>query len=235
MEYKYYISDSVNPYENLALEQCLFRAADRESAVLYLWQNDRTIVAGRNQNIFAECRAEEFLAEGGRIARRHSGGGTVYHDLGNLNFSLISRDAAPETVDYRRLVADALADFGVAVESNGRNDLLAGGRKISGSAAYHDGAVLCRHGTILVSADTEKMAYYLTPDKSKLDRNHVSSVSARVTNLSELSGEITIEKVRAALIRAAGALPLWYSPEQAELKRRAAFFESRRWIFGGET
>ena len=234
MEYKYVISDSTDPYENLAFEQGLFGLADRGQVILYLWQNDHTIVIGRNQNVFAECRADEFLTEGGRIARRRSGGGAVYHDLGNLNFSVISRETAPERVDYRPLLAKALKKFGVAVEANGRNDLLVAGRKFSGSAVYDDGMILCQHGTILVKADIAKMTHYLTPDQSKLDRNHVNSVASRVRNLSEVSEEITVENVREALICAAGATLLPCLPKKDELQRQAKFFGSARWIIEGK-
>lgn len=231
MEYKYIVSNSVDPYENLALEQSLFRLVAEDCVILYLWQNDNTIVVGRNQDVYAECRADEFLADGGRIARRRSGGGAVYHDLGNLNFSIISGAAFRDEVDYRSLITEAVKEFGVNAGPNGRNDLLADARKFSGSAVYDDGTVLCQHGTILVSADIGRMTYYLTPDQGKLDRNHVSSVASRVVNLSELSKEITIEKLRKVLIRAARAAPLCRRPSADELRRQAEHFQSARWIF----
>lgn len=234
MKYKYIISDSVDPYENLALEQSLFRAACEDSIILYLWQNDNTIVIGRNQAVSVECRADEFRAKGGRIARRRSGGGAVYHDLGNLNFSILCKTDAAKQADYRFLLVGTLRDFGVRAEANERNDLLADGRKFSGSAVYDDGAVLCQHGTILIGADIGKMTYYLTPDRSKLDRNHVDSVASRVTNLSVLSPEITVKKLQEALIRTAKAAPLLYCPDADELRRQAEFFGSDRWIFEGK-
>ena len=234
MRYRYICSESTDPYENLALEQCLFRQAAEGTAILYLWQNDHTIVVGRNQDVYAECRAEEFIRSGGRIARRRSGGGAVYHDLGNLNFSLIGRktDLAPDAC--RNLVMAALKQFGAEAEFNGRNDLVVNGRKCSGNACYEKGGVLCQHGTVLVCSDIGKMARYLTPDEGKLARNRVKSVSARVGNLSELLPEVTVEKVRDALIGAAGALPLRYREDRAFFEEQEAFFRKEAWIFGGK-
>ena len=91
MKFKYVISETNDPFKNLALEHVLFGAVGSGRVILYLWQNDNTIVIGKNQNINSECRVEEFEKAGGIIARRLSGGGAVYHDLGNLNFSFICR------------------------------------------------------------------------------------------------------------------------------------------------
>lgn len=200
MKYFYILSDSTDPYRNLAMERALFRYVDEETAILFLWQNDHTIVIGRNQDPYTECRVEEFLSSGGKIAKRSSGGGAVYHDLGNQNFSIIAKKNLIARDEYQHIVVNALKIFGLEVEFNGRNDFLIQGRKFSGNASYSDGGVLCQHGTILVHTDIDKMEYYLTPGAEKLDRNHVKSVKSRVINLRGILGNISVETVRHAII-----------------------------------
>lgn len=218
MKYFYVLSDSTDPYQNLAMEQALFQYADEDTAVLFLWQNDNTIVIGRNQDPYVECKAEEFLASGGRIARRRSGGGAVYHDLGNLNFSIICLERLAKKDEYQQLVTKALKTFGFAAEFNGRNDLLIRGKKFSGNAFYTDGKVLCQHGTILIHTDIEKMSYYLTPSTEKLARNHVRSVESRVVNLHDISENISVEAMRQAMIAVAKAELLICIPKGDRLR-----------------
>lgn len=208
LEYRYFITDTHDPYYNLAVEQYLFKYCSSEITILYLWQNDNTIVIGHNQDMYAECRTAEFLAQGGKIARRRSGGGAVYHDLGNLNYSIICHKDNTETADYKKIIISALSRVGAEAVYNGRNDILIGSRKISGTAVYCIGDNVCQHGTLLINTDINKMQYYLTPDSNKLKRNAVSSVSARVINLSEIISEIAVEKMQRAFIDSVGALPL---------------------------
>ncbi len=170
-----------------------------ETALLYLWQNERTIVIGRNQNPWQECRVEEFLEAGGRIARRLSGGGAVYHDLGNLNFTIILPMAEFDVARQLVVVRLAVGAFGLEAEPSGRNDLLLGGRKFSGNAFYKAGASAYHHGTLLVRADMGEMARWLTVDQEKLKARGVASVPARVVNLSEANGDISIEALERAM------------------------------------
>lgn len=233
MNIKYIVSEQTSPYINLATERALFGLCSVDTAVLFLWQNDNTIVVGRNQSVSAECRAEEFMRQGGRIARRLSGGGAVFHDLGNLNYSVItSSDTGMEICS--RMITGALGRFGIAAEFNGRNDFLAQGRKFSGNAQYSDGSVSCLHGTLMLRTDIEKMTRYLTPDSAKLARNGVKSVASRVVDLCGLSGEINVQSMREALIEAAGAVPLEALPDAEEADRLCREFSSEDWIFGGK-
>ena len=127
MKYKAYITTSTNPYENLAMEEYLFRFAEPDSHILYLWQNEDTIVLGRNQQAEEECRTEEFLASGGTIARRRSGGGAVYHDLGNLNFSIIGTKNNMSKSLYQSFLTELLEGLGLSPECSGRNDITING------------------------------------------------------------------------------------------------------------
>lgn len=234
MKYRFVVGDCCDPYWNLAYEQSLFSFADSDIIVLFLWQNHHTIVIGRNQNINSECKTEEFLADGGMIARRRSGGGAVYHDMGNLNFSIICRDNFVQMNRYQDLLVRVLKRFSINAESNGRNDLILDGAKFSGNAVFADGGVTCQHGTILIDTDIRKMSYFLTPDESKLSRNHVKSVSSRVMNLNEADGRITVDSMRQAMIAESEAEPIPILPAKSDIEYFAAFYRRKEWIFGGK-
>ena len=167
MPIKYLTEESVDPYHNLAAEWVLTEYVPRGTCILYLWQNRRTVVIGRNQDPFAECRVEEFTGSGGKIARRKSGGGAVYHDLGNLNYSFIYdlRDGYENA--YREILLPVLSAAGIPAEFNERNDILFDGRKISGYASFETGTKACRHGTLLLDTDIGEMERWLTPDREK--------------------------------------------------------------------
>lgn len=233
MNYFYKISDKSDPYWNLAMEESLFEYADEETAILFLWQNAHTIVIGRNQDAYMECKVDKFLADGGQLARRRSGGGAVYHDLGNLNFSIICLEDAAKRTEYQQLVAKTLEHFGLKILFNGRNDLLVFDKKFSGNAFYTHGRVLCQHGTILVNMDIERMCYYLTPNKEKLNRNYVKSVASRVINLNSLSPDVTIEKLQEAMIYTAKAKLLQTKPDTKKVNRLLTFYKGEKWIFQG--
>lgn len=233
MRYKYIVSQNMNPYQNLAYEQCLFDYVDENSAIIFLWQNENTIVIGKNQNVYAECKAEEFISSGGQIARRKSGGGAVYHDLGNLNFSILCRSEFLSKATYQKIISSALKLIGLQTEFNGRNDLLIDGRKFSGNAFYDNGRVCCQHGTVLVCSDLKKMSYYLTPAQSKLERHHIQSVASRVVNLASVSPSVTVEGIKAAIIQTTESDLADFCIDKEELGEKTAFFSSLSWVYGG--
>ena len=232
--YKYICSENTCPYYNLALERSLFDFVDEDTVILYLWQNSHTIVIGKNQNAFAECKVDEFIGVGGTLARRPSGGGAVYHDLGNLNFSIICKESIAKEHTYQRIVKEALSYFGIVSEFNGRNDLTVDDKKFSGNAFYVKDDVLCQHGTILINSDFKELSKYLTPDISKLERNHVKSVESRVVNLSEISDKITVESMKEAMIKAVNAVRLEEEPTESKVEEYKKIFENDEWIFEGK-
>ena len=232
MVYKYICSPDTNPYYNLALERCLFDFVEDNVVILYLWQNAHTIVIGKNQNAYAECKVDDFINTGGTLARRPSGGGAVYHDLGNLNFSIICKESAAPEHTYQRIVKEVLLKFGINSEFNGRNDLTVSDKKFSGNAFYTKGDVLCQHGTILINSDFKELSKYLTPDVSKLERNHVKSVESRVVNLSDFSKDITVETMKKAMIEVTKAEKLGEIPDTEKVESYRKTFSSKEWIYG---
>ena len=232
--YKYICSENTSPYYNLALERSLFDFVDADTVILYLWQNSHTIVIGKNQNAYAECKVDEFIKDGGTLARRPSGGGAVYHDLGNLNFSIICNESIAKEHTYQRIVKEALSYFGIVSEFNGRNDLTVDGKKFSGNAFYVKDDVLCQHGTILINSDFKELSKYLTPDISKLERNHVKSVESRVVNLSEISDKITVESMKEAMIKATNAVRIGKVPTESKVEEYKKIFENDEWILEGK-
>lgn len=199
-----YESASVDPHYNLAVEKQLLELVQPGCCILYLWQNQNTVVIGSNQNPWNECRISLLEAEGGKLARRLSGGGAVFHDLGNLNFTFLVCEDDYDVQKQLAVIRVACADLGIQAEPSGRNDLLANSRKFSGNAFYHHQGKAYHHGTLLINADMEKMQRYLSPPKAKLEAKGVSSVRARVVNLRELSPGLTCETMKKHMADAFG-------------------------------
>ena len=197
-------SESNNPYLNLAYEEYLFNTLPEDAFILYLWQNDNTVVIGLNQNALRECDIRALKESGGYLARRKTGGGAVYHDKNNLNFTYIAHNADYDVERQYNIIRKALKGFGIHTGLSGRNDLTAAdGRKFSGSAFLKREEKCLHHGTLLLDTDTEKMLKYLTVNREKLQSKGVLSVRSRVVNLKEINNAITTEKVKEALIDAA--------------------------------
>lgn len=193
MKLQFVVSNQTNPYWNIAVENYLVEHAD--GIVLYLWRNRRTVVIGQNQNPFGECNVEALEADGGYLMRRKTGGGAVYHDDGNLNFSFVVPKALYDQQRQFRVIQRAVESFGLHTELSGRNDILCEGRKFSGNAFSKGRFNDLHHGTILIKGNMEDLARYLKPKPAKLQKHGVSSVQSRVVNLSELNAAITAESI----------------------------------------
>lgn len=205
MTYRYITSPSTDPRWNLALEEYVFDSLPRDKSYFMLWQNHNTIVVGKYQNTAAEINGKVVRDEEITVVRRLSGGGAVYHDLGNLNFTFITDAPDAAKIDFRRFceaVVDALADLGVMAEINGRNDITIEGKKFSGNSQYlREGGVM-HHGTLMFRSDLTVLSRALAVDREKLSAKGIPSVVSRVTNIGDhLPPEVTIDDLREALLR----------------------------------
>ena len=201
----YYIeSVRTDPRWNLAMEQYVFDELDRKESYFLLWQNDNTIVVGKYQNTVGEINNDFVREHGITVVRRLSGGGAVYHDLGNLNFTFITDASAMERINFKMFclpIVETLRSFGVTAEISGRNDITVEGKKFSGNAQYlKDGRVM-HHGTILFSSDLSIVGQALRVDQAKIASKGVKSVASRVTNLCDcLPAGVTLQDFKARLL-----------------------------------
>lgn len=195
------LGNQYNPYLNLAVESNLLDNFLPNTVSLFLWKNKQTVVIGTNQNPYSECDTESLLNEGGFLARRRTGGGAVYHDLGNLNFSFVADKNIYDVKRQMQVIQKALLNFNLETEVSGRNDITYQGRKFSGNAFAKTKNQGLHHGTILIKTDSERLQKYLKVKPAKLHKHGVKSVSSRVINLSEVT-DITSENIIPNLIRA---------------------------------
>ena len=191
-----------NPYLNLAIEEYLF--LNSEEDVFILWQNSPTVVIGKNQNLYAEIDFDYIKKNNILVARRITGGGAVYHDLGNLNFSFISVNSADQTLDFSRfttVIIDALNSFGIEASLSGRNDIVVDGKKISGNAQCASHGRVLHHGTLLYNTDFSVLSAVLKPDEKKIKSKAIKSVRSRVANISEfMQKSYSVEEFKNMLI-----------------------------------
>ena len=232
-------SMTTDPYQNLAVEEYLTFHTEPGECILYLWQNAHTVVIGRNQNCWKECRVSELEADGGHLVRRLSGGGAVYHDLGNLNFTFCMRKEDADVDRQLQVIIEAVASFGLTAEKTGRNDVAINGQKFSGNAFFDSKGCYYHHGTLLLNVDTASMSRFLNPSKAKLQSKGVDSVRSRVVNLSSLCPEITVDTMKQAMFTAFSkvyglpAVPLCAERlEQTAIQDGRERFSSERWKYG---
>ena len=242
---KLYVAESrsFSAPENLAAEAVLTGCVVPGEIILFLWQNEKTVVIGKNQNAWKECRLAPLIRDGGTLVRRLSGGGAVFHDLGNLNISFCTSRQEEDIPRQTRVILNALRSLGVQASCSGRNDLEADGKKFSGHAFYRQGAACCHHATLMLKVDQEALEKYLRVSPLKLRSRGVDSVRARVVNLADRFPALTLPALCAALKRAFSeeyALPADPFPWEERLAKadrdrmRAlqARFASWEWTFG---
>ena len=189
-----------DPAVNLAFEESLMEMCDRNQVILYLWQNNPSLIIGRHQNPYVECHVPRVIDDRIPVIRRKSGGGTVYHDLGNLNYTFIAGKDYYDEKRHFRVIMDALVSLGIKAELTDRNDLRYCGKKFSGNAFIHHKTVSCHHGTLLVSGDLDKLVYYLEPSKITVDSKGVPSIRTKVVNLNQALKGLKIEALEKAIV-----------------------------------
>ena len=193
-------AEGLYPHRNQAIERYLLDTCQKGEMILYLWANDKTVFIGKNQNLYTECRLAELLQDGGFPARRFTGGGAVYHDKGNLNFTFIAMRGDYDIPNQFSIMTGAMRSLGFNAELNGRNDVLIEGKKFSGNAFYKSEGACLHHGTVLISANYDAIAKYLNVSRVKLNAKGVKSVVSRVTNLSEYRPRLSVDAVAQAFI-----------------------------------
>jgi len=200
------LSQSNDPWFNLAVEECIYRQMPATQKVLFLWRNAETVVIGRAQNPWKECNTRRMAQDGIKLARRSSGGGAVFHDLGNCCFTFMAGKPEYDKSVSTGIILRALSALGIQAEASGRNDIVVRRgddvRKISGSAYHETPDRGFHHGTFLMNADLSRLADYLNPDIKKLQTKGITSVRSRVANLTELKPDINYDAICDAVTQA---------------------------------
>lgn len=231
-----------NPWYNLAVENAALEAVGADEVLLYLWQNQRTVVIGKGQNPWRECRVQLLDKEGGLLARRSSGGGAVYHDMGNLNFSFIAGKDHYDLHKQLQVLVEACRAVGIEAAFSGRNDLLVEESKFSGNAFRNMNHASLHHGTIMVNVDVNCLGRYLMPSEAKLESKGVESVRSRVCNLSTYAPSLTTDGMRILMAEAFGrvyggqvrveVLDDWSLAVQKRIRELYVQYASWQWRFG---
>jgi lipoate-protein ligase A len=194
-----------DPQINLAIEEYALKNLDINETYLLFYINEPSIIIGKNQNTIEEINTEYVESNGIKAVRRLSGGGAVYHDLGNLNFSFITKDDGESFHNFRKFtepVVVALKKLGVNAELSGRNDIEVGGRKISGNAQFSTKGRMFSHGTLMLNSEIENVVSALKVKKDKIESKGIKSVRSRVANISEfLTEKLDIGEFRSLLLK----------------------------------
>ncbi len=194
-EYTVYISQTHDPWLNLSIENWIFQDIRPRQKVLFLSRNRESVVIGRFQNPWLECDLDRMIRDKVPLVRRQSGGGTVYHDLGNTNYSFIAPKEMYDLDENYQLLLHALRRLGIHAYRNERNDCMVEDKKFSGSAFKKTSQTIIHHGTLLHSADKERLKNYLTPTSTTITGKGIRSVPAKVINLSEVKEDINHEQL----------------------------------------
>lgn len=223
---------------NLARDGYFLENNKKGDVILYFYVNKNAVIIGRNQNAWKECSIANMDADGVQLVRRHSGGGAVFHDNGNLNFSFITDEKHYDLNRQMRVILNAVSKLGLKAELSGRNDITVDGKKFSGNAFSLAKGNRSHHGTILVNADLTKLSNYLCVSKEKMRSKGIDSVRARVCNICELSSGLTVEAMRRLVIESfieeygAASEYVFDGTALAEVEESRERLASWEWRFG---
>jgi lipoate-protein ligase A len=209
----------------------------KEGATLFLWQNDNCVVIGRNQNAIAECNLEYLKENDIKLSRRYSGGGAVFHDLGNINYTLVMKESLYDLSYAKEFLYDALKSIGFDVEFSGRNDITIDGAKFSGQAYFFHQNMHVLHGTLMFDLNIGALGKCLTPPKKKLESKGIKSVKSRVVNLKQIKPDIKVEQIKEAMIRSfikfyGESNPLVEVTDQMIDQELTTYLMSDEWLLG---
>lgn len=241
------ITTSTNPYLNLAKELDLLYDSKKDEKILYLWRNEPVVVIGKHQNPYKECNFEFMKENNIKLARRPTGGGAVYQDLGNTCWSLFGPKFEPKKTS--QIIIDALKSLNINANLTGRNDIVVDNKKVSGAAFRRLSNCSIHHGTMLIDVNMHNLSKSLSVDKSKLKSKGVDSVKSRVINLKAISPSITHEKFCEAAINSfqknlfdnygekcqINHLDFAKMMEKSEVAIKFKQFGSNHWLFGNST
>lgn len=243
MKLQFIVSNSVDPFWNVSVENYMVSLPDSDTVIMYLWKNRRTVVIGRNQNPFSECNVDMLLDDGGHVMRRTTGGGAVYHDDGNINFSFVAPYGLYDQSRQFEVISRAVASYGLRCSVSGRNDMVVDvdgqPRKFSGNAFSKGKFQRLHHGTLLIKSNMDDLQRYLKVKPAKLQKHGVASVQSRVVNLSELA-DITSENIVGPLRKAfeevyggiANPLDFESLMSEQEVRRLHDIYCSEDWLYG---
>lgn len=224
-----YVSTFADPYCNLALENALLAQINAHS--LFLYQNRPCVVIGRAQNPWIEADVQYLREHGIPLVRRQSGGGTVVHDLGNLNFSFISPKAVFNKEANIEFVQQTLTALNLPVDIRERCDLFIGDKKISGSAFRETRKNCFHHGTLLIKSDLDQLRRCLKVPEHRIQTNAIPSRRSPVMNLAELAPALTIETVKQALIKSEPILLNAITLQDWKIAEIQKLYQSEEWIY----
>ena len=232
-----FVSEGLDVYHNQAIEKYFLDRIEDDEVILYLWQNDRTIVIGANQDAYGECDIEKLEKDGGHLARRITGGGAVYHDKGNLNFTFITPKALYDLSKQEEVILKALDCLGIKAAKTGRNDLVIDGRKFSGHAYYKGKRSCLHHGTLMLEVDEGRLQDYLRVSLAKLHSKNVASVRSRIINLKSVREDLDLDTLKKALIHSAELIYETKAEpytvfDQDELTKLEVQFKDDKWRYG---
>lgn len=234
-----YQSTEKDIFLNLAKEEFLLTTDNMDFPILMLWQSDSAVVIGKHQNPWQECLVDALKSDGIPLARRISGGGTVYHDLGNLNYSIITSQKDYDADKIYQIILITLQKFGIGGKIENKSNLCVNDLKFSGNAFAFRKKRALHHGTLLVNADLDKLRHYLKPQYKVTESKAISSIPASVINLQSLNPAINIDSLSKAIITnfkkvfAENKKPLILTNKDLDIKKVAKLAEklkTREWI-----
>ncbi|MBN0919327.1 lipoate--protein ligase [[Mycoplasma] gypis] len=235
---KIYLAKKHSPFYTLTMEEMLVKDPEQTDDIVYFYQHENAVIIGRNQNVYEEVKIDELEKNNVELYRRLSGGGAVYHDLGNINFSFITKKSEGQNYEkFLQPILEFLKSLGVNAYFKGRNDLVIDDLKFSGNAQFIWKDKIVHHGTLLFDANLEKLGNYLIPSKLKMQSKGIKSARQRVTNINDtLPNKMSVNHFINGLIgffekKYDSKLEELPSKYDQEIKKLAEYKKSKDWIF----